>query len=184
MRASVRHTLIAVIALAAVGPGPGRATTAAPGQRNFEVFSCRFKGGGGAKLVLTRSSLRVWRTNLVQTEPNQTRTLLSIRVYYGAMAHGGWSVVEAHSGGSTLHLFEQQGGVEESFGALTESSGEGTATRFCIPDSVETETWLDRTLPSQLVSLTDLQRLGVAVDLPHPPDFPQERQSTAKPRAR
>jgi hypothetical protein len=65
--------------------------------------------------------------------------------------------------------------VEESFGALTETTRQGTATQFCIPTSVETKPWLDRTQPSQLVGLTRLRSLGVAVDLPDPPEFPEER---------
>ena len=94
-------------------------------------------------------------------------------------------MLEAHSGGSTLRLFEAQGGVEESFGAQSETNRSGTKTRFCVPASVNTPTWVDHSTPrSQLVSLVDLQMLGVAADLPKEPDFPQERQSPWRPNVR
>jgi hypothetical protein len=176
MRPTAFLTLcIGAAALAVAAPSTAQPPTPSrDGPNSIKVFSCRFLAAGEAQIVLERSTQGAWTAALVEQNPASRRVLTELRAHYVGFAHGGSAVIEGHTGGSVIRLFVAQGGVEDSFGALSETTHAGGVTRFCRPETIETPSIVQGGPHELPLSLYSLVARHIAAEWRRSPEWPEQ----------
>jgi hypothetical protein len=176
MRPTTFLTLcIGAAAIAAAAPSTAGAPGSPPGGSNpIKVFSCRFLSSGAAQMVLERSASGGWNLVLIEQKPAMRRVLTEPRAHYSGFAHGGSAIIESRADGALIRLFVAEGGVEESFGALSETTHAGGTTRFCRPETIETRSTVEGGPHELPLSLYGLGERHIAGDLRRAPEWPEQ----------
>jgi len=143
-------------------------------SESTKVFSCRFLSSGDAEMVLESLAQGGWDLVLVEQKPARRRVLTDLRAHYAGFAHGGSAIIEGRADGALIRLFVQQGGVEESFGALSETTHAHGTTRFCRPETIEMPSTVEGGPDELPLSLYALRARHIAGDLRRPPEWPQQ----------